>query len=168
MDRCRKRFTSAIVVVSLLDLVLSLDEMESIQEDLFKRHSNYHIVVEEIGMKLDFICAPYATNLTHVITDFKRNNTYPNVLVMGLGLWHMLHFTNYSDYGVSLRFIRESLIPFLPVGSDSTRGFHLFWLGMPTLINKMLNTEEKRLKMTSEMCIYMIKNFINQNVEVLD
>ncbi|CAI9272133.1 unnamed protein product [Lactuca saligna] len=141
-----------LFVVSLLDLVLSLDEMESIQADLFKRHSNYHIVVEEIGMKLDFIWAPYATNLTHVITDFKRNNTYPDVLVMGSGLWHMLHFTNYSDYGVSLRFLRESLIPFLPVGSDSTRGFHLFWLGMPTLINRMLNTEEKRVKMTSEMC----------------
>ncbi|KAI3722959.1 hypothetical protein L2E82_34199 [Cichorium intybus] len=141
-----------LFVVSLLDLVLSSDEMESIQEDLFKRHSDYHIIIKEIGMKLDFIWAPYVTNLTHVITDFKRNNTYPDVLVMGSGLWHMLHFTNYSDYGVSLRHLRESLIPFLPVGSDSTRGLHLFWLGMPTLINRMLNTEEKKVKMTHEMC----------------
>ncbi|KAL4567692.1 hypothetical protein LXL04_023284 [Taraxacum kok-saghyz] len=40
-------------------------EMELIQADLFKRHSDYHIVVEEIGMKLHFIWAPYITNLTH-------------------------------------------------------------------------------------------------------
>ncbi|CAI9282791.1 unnamed protein product [Lactuca saligna] len=119
---------------------VSLDEMESIQKDLFKRHSDYHIVDEEIGMKLDFIWAPYATNLAHVITEFKRNNTYPYVLVMGSSLWHMLHFTYYSDYMVSLRFLRESLIPFLPVGFASTWGFHLFWLGMPTLINIMPNT----------------------------
>ncbi|KAL4558965.1 hypothetical protein LXL04_031091 [Taraxacum kok-saghyz] len=53
-----------LFVVSLY-LVLSSDEMELIQADLFKRQSDYHIVVEEIGMKLDFIWAPYVTNLTH-------------------------------------------------------------------------------------------------------
>ncbi|CAH1436626.1 unnamed protein product [Lactuca virosa] len=138
--------SQARLFIVSLDLVLSLDEMESIQKDLFKRHSDYHIVDEEIGMKLDFIWAPYATNLSHVITEFKRNKIYPYVLVMGSSLWHMLHFTNYSDYMVTLWFLWESLIPFLPVGSDSTRGFHLFWLGMPTFINRMLNTEEKKGK----------------------
>lgn len=151
-----------LFVVSLLDLVLDSEEMESIQEDLFKRHSNYHIVVKKIGLKLDFLWAPYVTNLTDLIIHFKRNNTYPDVLVMGSGLWHMLHFTNYSDYGVSLRLLRDSLVPLLPVspefnaagpemGSDPIRALHLFWLGMPTLINRMLNTKEKRVKMTREM-----------------
>ncbi|KAI3747622.1 hypothetical protein L6452_10147 [Arctium lappa] len=151
-----------LFVVSLLDLVLDSEEMESIQEDLFKRHSNYHIVVKKIGLKLDFLWAPYATNLTNLIGHFKRNNTYPDVLVMGSGLWHMLHLTNYSDYGVSLRLLRDSLVPLLPVspefaadgadmGSDPVRALHLFWLGIPTLINRMLNTEEKRVKMTREM-----------------
>lgn len=147
-----------LFVVSLLDLVLDSEEMESIHGDLFKRHSDYHIIVDKIGLKLDFLWSPYVTNLTDVITEFKQNNTYPDVLVMGSGLWHMLHLTNYSDYGVSLGLLRDSLAQLLPVsretdvGSDSNRALHLFWLGMPTLINRLLNTEEKRVKMTREMC----------------
>ncbi|KAK9062126.1 hypothetical protein SSX86_019311 [Deinandra increscens subsp. villosa] len=147
-----------LFMVALLELVLGADEMESIHDDLFKRHSDYHIVVEEIGLKLDFLWSPYVTNLTNVVTEFKRNHTYPDVLVMGSGLWHMLHFTNYSDYGVSLQLLRDSLFRSLPVSRkydmepDSARALHLFWIGMPTLINGLLNTEEKRVKMTREMC----------------
>ncbi|XP_071709497.1 protein ALTERED XYLOGLUCAN 9-like [Rutidosis leptorrhynchoides] len=149
-----------LFVVSLLDLVLGSDEMEKIHEDLFKRHSDHHIVVIEIGLKLDFIWSPYVTNLTDLVIEFKRNNTYPDVLVMGSGLWHMLHFTNYSNYGSSLRVLRDSLVQLLPVsnsddddvGQDPARVMHMFWLGMPTLINRLLNTEEKQVKMTREMC----------------
>ncbi|KAK1410586.1 hypothetical protein QVD17_37123 [Tagetes erecta] len=147
-----------LFVMSLLDLILGSDKMILIHEDLFKRHSDYHIVVEEIGLKLDFIWSPYVTNLTDVVTGFKRNRTYPDVLVMGSGLWHMLHFTNYTDYGVSLQLLRESLFRSFPVSrkfdmeSDAGRALHLFWLGMPTLINGLLNTEEKRVKMTRELC----------------
>ncbi|XP_071735368.1 protein ALTERED XYLOGLUCAN 9-like [Rutidosis leptorrhynchoides] len=149
-----------LFVVSLLDLVLVSDEMENIHEDLFKRHSDYHIVVEEIGLKLDFIWSPYVNNLTDLVINFKLNNTYPDVLVMGSGLWHMLHFTNYSDYGASLQVLKESVVQLLPVfntdgedvGPDPGRALHMFWLGMPTLINRLLNTEEKQVKMTREMC----------------
>ncbi|KAI3794396.1 hypothetical protein L1987_37027 [Smallanthus sonchifolius] len=153
-----------LFMVALLDLVLGVDEMEKIHDDLFKRHSDYHLIVEEIGLKLDFLWSPYVTNLTGVVTGFKRNGTYPDVLVMGSGLWHMLHFTNVSDYGVSLQLLRDSLLQSLPVSrkfdmelespwaAGSARGMHLFWLGMPTLINGLLNTEEKRVKMTREMC----------------
>ncbi|GJR57208.1 hypothetical protein Tco_0482471 [Tanacetum coccineum] len=157
-----------LFVVSLLDLVLDENEMGLIHEDLFKRHSDYHIVVEEIGLRLDFIWSPYVSNLTDVVDGLKRNTTLPDVLVMGSGLWHMLHFTDYVEYGVSLKKLKDSLGRLLPVvntdgsdvgvrlgvgsGSDSIRGMHLFWLGLPTLINGLLNTEEKRVKMTSEMC----------------
>ncbi|KAJ0799976.1 hypothetical protein HanPI659440_Chr03g0097661 [Helianthus annuus] len=85
-----------LFVVALLDLVLGADEMELIHGELFKRHSEYHVTVVEIGLKLDFIWAPYAANSSDVV-EFKRNGSYPDVLVMGSGLWHMLHFTNYSD-----------------------------------------------------------------------
>ncbi|KAA8530712.1 hypothetical protein F0562_005354 [Nyssa sinensis] len=148
-----------LIVVSLLNLVLGSEEMESIQGDLFKRHSDYQIVIDEIGLKLDFIWAPYVTNLTVLMMEFKQNRNYPDVLVMGAGLWHMLHMTNPSDYGVSLRLLRDSVVSLLPIspefdtdgpitGSVSIRSPHLFWLGMPMLINSMLNTEEKREKMT--------------------
>lgn len=148
-----------LAVVSLLDLVLGVEEMGSIKGDLFKRHSDYQIVVDEIGMKLDFVWAPYVTNLTDLMMRFKMKNSYPDVLVMGAGLWHMLHVTNSSDYGVSLQLLRDSLVSSLPfstefgsngpvTGSVSIRSPHLFWLGMPMLINTMLNTEEKREKMS--------------------
>ncbi|KAF2321109.1 hypothetical protein GH714_033977 [Hevea brasiliensis] len=108
-----------LIVQSLLNLILDSRQMESIKGDLFKRHSDYEIVIEDIGMKLDFIWAPY----------------------------------------VSLRSSVVSLLPFSPelgvdgpvTGAVSVRSPHLFWLGMPMLINGMLNTEEKREKMSDEM-----------------
>ncbi|KAJ7960037.1 PC-Esterase [Quillaja saponaria] len=150
------------VALSLLNLVLDAKHMESVSGFLFKRHSNYQIVVDEIGMKLDFIWAPYTTNLTNLVMEFKQNHTYPDVLVMGSGLWHMLHNTNASDYGASLQPLRNSVASLLPVspefgtdgpvtGSVSIRSPHLFWHNLPILINSMLNTVEKRKKMTDIM-----------------
>lgn len=151
-----------LIALELLNLVLESGRMESVKADLFTRHSDYQIVVDEIGMKLDFIWAPYATNLTDLIISFKRKRNYPDVLVMGSGLWHMLHFTNASNYGISLRQLRSSVVSLLPIspelgedvpvtGSVSVRSPHLFWIGIPTLINSMLNTEEKREKMTDAL-----------------
>lgn len=151
-----------LLVVSLLSLVLDQERVDSIRGDLFKRHSDYDIVIDEIGMKLDFIWAPFETNLTDLVIKFKEKRKYPDVLVMGTGLWHMLHVANASDYGVSLRSLKSSVVSLLPfspelgtdgpvTGSVSIRSPHLFWLGMPMLINGMLNTEEKRLKMNDLM-----------------
>lgn len=148
-----------IFALSLLNLVLDSEGMEAVKGSLFKRHSDYHTVVDDIGMKLDFIWAPYVTNLTSLVVKYKKRHVYPDILVMGSGLWHMLHFTNASDYGVSLGGLRSSVTSMLPLssefgddeavaGSVSVRSTHLFWLGMPTLVNSMLNTKEKKEKMT--------------------
>ncbi|XP_059623275.1 protein ALTERED XYLOGLUCAN 9 [Cornus florida] len=148
-----------LVVVSLLSLVLRSEEMDLIRGGLFKRHSDYQIVVDEIGMKLDFKWAPYVSNITDLMIQYKQSKNYPDVLVMGAGLWHMLHVTSSSDFGDSLRVLRDSVVPWLPIspefntdgpvtGSVSIQSPHLFWLGLPMLINSMLNTEEKREKMT--------------------
>ncbi|KAK9285486.1 hypothetical protein L1049_024680 [Liquidambar formosana] len=59
------------VALSLLNLVLHSDDLESVKADLFKRHSDYQMVIPEIGMKLDFIWAPYVTNLTDLMMEFK-------------------------------------------------------------------------------------------------
>ncbi|XP_065850443.1 protein ALTERED XYLOGLUCAN 9 [Euphorbia lathyris] len=151
-----------LIVQSLLNLILDSKKMESVKADLFKRHSDYQIVVKQIDLKLDFIWAPYAVNLTNLVMGFKQKRSYPDVLVMGEGLWHMLHITNASNYGADLQSLRSSVVSLLPfsselgtdgpvTGSVSIRSPHLFWLGMPMLINGMLNTEEKREKMTDEM-----------------
>ncbi|XP_011038337.1 PREDICTED: uncharacterized protein LOC105135244 [Populus euphratica] len=151
-----------LTVQSLLSLILDEKRMGMIKGDLYKKHSDYEIVVDEIGMKLDFVWAPYVVNLTSLMMGFKQNRTYPDVLVMGAGLWHMLHVNNASDYDVALENLRGSVVSLLPfspeldmdgpvTGSVSVRSPHLFWLGMPILINGMLNTEEKREKMNDEM-----------------
>nr|GMD44262.1 uncharacterized protein LOC109176721 [Ipomoea batatas] len=138
------------VAVSLLELLLWPYEIELIRADLFKRHSDYSTVVGKIGMKLDFRWAPYVSNLTSLMLEFKERNNYPDVLVMGSGLWDMLHVNDASDYGVSLKLLRDSLVMSLPVYLDSVsaRSPQLFWLGMPMLINSMLNTNAKRERMT--------------------
>lgn len=134
-----------LFVLSLLDLMLFEEEMVAVRGNLFKRHSDYHLVVERVGLKLDFVWAPYVENLTHLTMGLSRNHSCPDVLVMGSGLWHMLHVNNSTHYDDSLRLLSRSLMPLLGGKSQP----HLFWLGMPKLINSMLNTEEKREKMTS-------------------
>ncbi|KAL2942837.1 N-acetylneuraminate 9-O-acetyltransferase [Bienertia sinuspersici] len=134
-----------LFVVALLNLMLFEEEMVGVRGDLFKRHSDYHLVVDRVGLKLDFIWAPYVNNLTHLVMELNRNHSFPDVLVMGSGLWHMLHVNNSTHYDASLQLLSRSMMPLL-VGKSQP---HLFWLGMPTLINSMLNTEEKREKMTS-------------------
>ncbi|PRQ32094.1 hypothetical protein RchiOBHm_Chr5g0042551 [Rosa chinensis] len=101
---------------------------------------------------------PYALNLTTLVVSFNRNQNYPDFLVIGSGLQHMLHLTNASDYGASLQFTKDdagSLVSFeqheeaVITGSVLVRpSSHLFWIGIPTLINSMLNTDEKRDKIT--------------------
>ncbi|XVE72018.1 hypothetical protein DITRI_Ditri11bG0005000 [Diplodiscus trichospermus] len=153
-----------LFTLSLLNLILGsgAERMDSIRADLFKRHSDYSILLDEIGMKLDFVWAPYVVNLTHSIMGFKTKKSYPDVMVMGAGLWHMLHFANASDYDFALRMLKSSVVSLLPfspelgmngpvTGSVSIKSPHLFWLGMPMLINGMLNTEEKREKMSDAM-----------------
>ncbi|PIM98512.1 N-acetylneuraminate 7-O(or 9-O)-acetyltransferase [Handroanthus impetiginosus] len=148
-----------LMVVSLLKLVVGSDGMERIGVDLMKRHTDYSVMVEEIGMKLDFIWAPFVGNLTELMLQLKRNKNLPDVMVLGAGLWDMLHVNNVSEYGSSLHVLRDNVLALLPVSSNldggggevieskSTRLLHLFWVGMPTLITSMLNTEEKRLRM---------------------
>lgn len=131
---------SRLLSVSLLGLILGEKRMGIVRGDLFKRHSDYHIEIEEIGMRFDFVWAPYVENITSLVSGFGENRSYPNVFIMGAGLWHMLHVADSKDYGYLLRKLRRAMVS---LGSP-----HVFWLGMPTLINSMLNTEEKRDKMS--------------------
>lgn len=156
---------SRLMVVSLLELVMGSEGFERVKGDLFKRHSDYSVMVEEIGMKLDFVWAPYIANLTELMLRYKGGKDFPDILMMGAGLWDMLHVNNVTEFGVSLRALRDNILALLPVSSSLDTGgggvmseskpshlLHLFWVGMPTLITSMLNTAEKKEKMTTAMC----------------
>lgn len=152
---------SRLMAVSLLELVMGSEGVGRIREELFKRHSDYSVMVEEIGMKLDFVWAPYVANLTELMLRYKGSKNFPDVLMMGAGLWDMLHVNNASEFGVSLRVLRDNVLALLPVSSSLDAGgggvseskpahlLHLFWVGMPTLITSMLNTDQKRARMTT-------------------
>ncbi|KAL6225719.1 hypothetical protein ACLB2K_004568 [Fragaria x ananassa] len=93
-----------LVAVSLLNLVLDPERMDKIRSDLFKRHSDYQIVVDEIGM----------SRAASLVSSSEHEEA--------------------------------------ATGSVLARPPpHLFWIGMPTLINSMLNSEEKRDKMTDAL-----------------
>ncbi|OAY66166.1 hypothetical protein ACMD2_16331 [Ananas comosus] len=132
-----------LLALALLRLLLDPPSMATVESDLFRRHSDYHLALADRGIKLDFVWAPYESNITQLLRrDVRPAPQRPDVLVLGAGLWHMLHFTDPAQYGESLvalrRAARSSLYPVSP---------HMFWLGLPTLVNSMLNTEEKRERM---------------------
>lgn len=107
-----------LIVVSLLELLVGERKMEMIRGDLFKRHSDYNILIDEIGMKLEFIWAPYVSNLTDLVLGFEEKKSYPDVFVMAAGLWDMLQINNATDYGVSLKLLGDWMVLLLPVPSD--------------------------------------------------
>lgn len=134
-----------LFVVALLGLVLDDEKMIGAERDLFKRHSDYRIEVEENGMRIDYLWAPYTENLTIAMSQLESESRRPDVLVMGSGLWHMLHLSNPTDYSNSLFSLKRSLVKNKLVGSKT----HGYWLGMPTLVNSLLNTQEKQERMNS-------------------
>ncbi|MFQ6641430.1 hypothetical protein Gotur_014605 [Gossypium turneri] len=114
-----------LFTLSLLNLLLGSEPqcMDSVKTVLFKRHSNYNISVDEIGMKLDFVWAPYVLNLTHLLTDFKTKKKYLDVMVMGAGLWHMLHVSNPSDYELVLQTLKSFLVSLFPFSTDIANAY---------------------------------------------
>ncbi|XP_072962685.1 protein ALTERED XYLOGLUCAN 9 [Typha angustifolia] len=137
-----------LLVLAVLRLLLDPASMASVEPDLFRRHSDYHLAIADRGIKIDFIWAPFESNITRFLRhDLRHTPRYPDVLVLGSGLWHMLHSTNSTNYGEELdelrRAVRSLLLPVSP---------HMFWLGLPTLVNSMLNTEDKRERMNLTVC----------------
>ncbi|KAI5055295.1 hypothetical protein GOP47_0030440 [Adiantum capillus-veneris] len=116
---------------------------------------------------MEFIWAPYVSNLTSLVVNLRHNRSYPDVLIMGDGLWHMLHVTNASDYlqnlldlkkGLYSLFPASSYFNLLPTGTFTPRPAsnlglpQMFWINVPKLITPVLNTAEKRQKLRSELC----------------
>ncbi|KAJ4873164.1 hypothetical protein Rs2_45159 [Raphanus sativus] len=128
------------VALSLLNLVLGSgsEAMGSVREELFKRHSDYSVVVKEIGMNLDFVWAPYEKDLDDLVVSYKKRSKFPDVVIM--------------EAGCGICSTSTTLLISVPVttkgGSVSGRSMHMFWIGMPVLINGMLNSEEKKEKMS--------------------
>ncbi|KAK8588792.1 hypothetical protein V6N12_023206 [Hibiscus sabdariffa] len=96
--------------------------------------------MDEISMKLDFVWAPYVVNLIDLMTDFETRKSCPNAMVMGDGLWDMLHFNSAPNYEFALRMLKTKVVSLLSLSTE-----------VSVMINGVLNTEEKREKMGDAM-----------------
>ncbi|KAK3218692.1 hypothetical protein Dsin_012662 [Dipteronia sinensis] len=79
-----------LLLVSLLHLVLLKNAWMALKVIGSRGIVITNMRLDEIGMKLDFIWAPYETHLTHLIMKYKVKRSYPNVFMMGSGLWRQI------------------------------------------------------------------------------
>ncbi|EFJ24006.1 hypothetical protein SELMODRAFT_415327 [Selaginella moellendorffii] len=137
-------------LLSLLELLL--EDPAPLRSQLFKFHSDFSHTLEDEHLRVDFFWAPYAANLTSKLLELQHSGNgsgssarsrSPDVIIAGAGLWHMLHVSDPSDYGASLRD--------LAAAARSLRAPHLFWLNLPVLVPGLLNTAAKREKMTAPL-----------------
>ncbi|WVZ57486.1 hypothetical protein U9M48_007865 [Paspalum notatum var. saurae] len=139
-----------LLVLALLRLLLDPAAAAAAEPELFRRHSDYRAAVPSRGISVDFVWAPFEANLTRLLReDLRLAPRVPDVLVLGSGLWHMLHATDAASYGDALASVAgaaRSLRSPLPVPPP-----HMFWLGLPHLVNHMLNTDAKRAHMNATM-----------------
>ncbi|XP_062205092.1 protein ALTERED XYLOGLUCAN 9-like [Phragmites australis] len=139
-----------LLVLALLRLLLDPVAAAATEPELFRRHSDYRTAVPSRGISVDFVWAPFESNLTRLLReDLRLAPRVPDVLVLGSGLWHMLHVTDAARYGDALASIAgatSSLRSPLPVPPP-----HMFWLGLPRLVNHMLNTDAKKAHMNGTM-----------------
>ncbi|CAA2980681.1 Hypothetical predicted protein [Olea europaea subsp. europaea] len=138
-------------MLSLLKLVEVPERVRIAKKHLKKLHTDYSTYIDSIGMKLDFKWKPYVRRLPKLMLEFKKNEKYPDIIVMGAGLWDMLYENNVSDYDVSLRSLRNSL---QDLDSKDGKVPHLFWFAMPTVINSKLTPGEKRDNLTEQRRIW--------------
>jgi hypothetical protein len=110
-------------------LELLFPSIEELRPQLFKRHSNFEYKV----------C--------------------PDVLIMGAGLWHMLHVGDHNQYGSSLSELQRALRS-LPMHHKNVAVKdalpakdlvlpQIFWMSLPTLIPSLLQSEVKQKQMTT-------------------
>ena len=139
-----------LLVLALLRLLLDPAAAAAAEPELFRRHSDYRAAVPARGISVDFVWAPFESNLTRLLReDLRLAPRLPDVLVLGSGLWHMLHVTDAASYGDALASVAgaaKSLRSQIPVPPP-----HMFWLGLPHLVNHMLNTDAKRAHMNGTM-----------------
>ncbi|XP_078445745.1 protein ALTERED XYLOGLUCAN 9-like [Wolffia australiana] len=122
-----------LFALAMLGLVLEPPALEAARSGLAKRHSDYAAADRATGTRLDFAWAPYEANLTGLAGGGA------DVVVMGSGLWHMLHVGDAGEYGRGLAAVGAAV-----------KGGRLFWLGLARVVKGRLGTEEKRERMGGE------------------
>lgn len=141
-----------LLFVALMELILP--SIEDLRPYLFKRHSNFEYNLESHHILMEFAWAPYTTNLTRMAKGYRQDQKRPDIIVSGVGLWHMLHSGNYTQYGKSLVKLKQELGFLLndPISATSEEALtvQLFWMNLPTLAPSLYQSDLKRERMTTQ------------------
>ncbi|XP_073152528.1 protein ALTERED XYLOGLUCAN 9-like [Henckelia pumila] len=133
-----------ITYFSLLEVFVGSEEINRVKRNFTLqqgKNKDYSKTVDDIGLKMDFFWMPFVSDLTKLMWEFNKTKRYPDLIILGSGIWEMLFKNNVTDYGRKLEALRET-------SSYLGGGIRVFWLGMPTLVNPKLNTEMKRMRLT--------------------
>jgi hypothetical protein len=111
-------------------------------------HRSFQYPLAAPGGRVDFVWAPYAENVTAALHGWRQQGQVPDVLILGVSLWHMLHVHDVSAYAASLAGVRAELD--LIAGEGRNARVAMFWMSTTALITPKLLTDEKRARLTTD------------------
>ena len=110
-------------------------------------HRSFQYPLAAPGGRVDFVWAPYAENVTAALQGWRQQGQVPDVLILGVSLWHMLHVHDVSAYAASLSGVRAELDAIAGEGRNARVA--MFWMSTTALITPKLLTDEKRARLTA-------------------
>ena len=111
-------------------------------------HRSFQYPLAASGGRVNFVWAPYAENVTATLQGWRQQGQVPDVLILGVSLWHMLHVHDVSAYAASLAGVRAELDAIAGEGRNARVA--IFWMSTTALITPKLLTEEKRARLTAD------------------
>jgi len=128
------------VLISLLK-VIEVDQ----EHLIFDRHADYEYKDDSVKATLHW--APFPQNATALLNRWARKETgiAPDVVVISVSLWHMLHIHNTSLFESSLADLHDAVIKHRHAHDGHTR---YFFMSSPEVYNDHLKSLEKKKYMT--------------------
>ena len=121
---------------------------DSIAQPVLDGHRSFQYPLAAPGGRVDFVWAPFAENLTATLQGWREQGQAPDVLILGVSLWHMLHVHDVSAYAASLADVRAELDSI--AGEERNARVAMFWMSTTALVTPKLLTAEKRARLTRD------------------
>jgi len=123
-----------------------------------KEHSNLQQVNTLSGTTIDFLWAPYITNVTAVLSQLQAQNAFPDVTVIGAGLWDVLYTRDLDKIKDDLNHLNKAV-------KGISKNTIAVWQPPLTVIDSDLRTEEKKSFMTENHVAAMRQAAVDTGLE---
>lgn len=125
-------------------LVSLLESMHVEQKDLvFTRHSDYTYVGGGVTVRLHW--APFPENATALLQKWSDKNEAPDVVILSVSLWHMLHIHNTSLFEQDIADLRQAVVDHRNRTRHQT---NYILMSSPEVYNDHLKSLQKKKYMT--------------------